>query len=386
MMRAWPASVTAIARRALVSSVGCPPPVDLGAGVDLFDREIAEPKQHVMHAVDGPCTSIRLLIVQVLELGLDIGNRIRVQQIAQLDLAEQLAQLRLIDRQCLGAAFGERGIAVVEVVGDVAKQQRRGKRRRHGRVHGRHPDLAPFHPAERFDQRRHVEDVAQTLAVRLEDDRKGPEARRDGEQVGRAFPQLPERAAAARPALGQEQRAARGLAELGREHRRSPELAQHQRLDLVGRRHHQPHIRRLVGLGESHHEPVVGPHRLDVQPRFRAGALDDGHRPWGVDAAAERREHADAPVAQLVAAALDEDRAVVGHDAGRRDLIGEIAQEILGRLRVEIVVPDEPLHRGRRRHGDERAHELADGASELQRPADRIGLPERHLAGLSRRR
>ncbi len=129
-----------------------------------------------MHAVDGPCASIRLLIVQVLELGLDIGNRIRVEQIAQLDLAEQLAQLRLIDRQCLSPAFGERGIAVVEVVGDIAKQQRRGKGRRHGGVHGRHADLAPFHQAERLDQRRHVEDVAQTLAVRFEDNRKGSEA------------------------------------------------------------------------------------------------------------------------------------------------------------------------------------------------------------------
>ncbi len=197
---------------------------------------------------------------------------------------------------------------------------------------------------------------------------------------------MPERAPAARPALGQKERTARGFAELGREHRRSAELAQHERLDLVGRRQQQPDIRRLVGLGESHHEPVVGPHRLDVQPRFHPCALDDGHRPRSVDAAAERREHTDAPVAQLVAAALDEDRAVVGHDAGGRNLIGEIAQEVLRRLRVEIVMPDEPLHRRRRRHGDERAHELADGAPELQRPADRIGLPERHLAGLSRRR
>ena len=49
-------------------------------------------------------------------------------------------------------------------------------------------------------------------------------------------------------------------------------------------------------------------------------------------------------------------------------------------------MPDEALDGGRRRHGDERAHELADGAPELQRPAGRVGLPERHLAGLSRRR
>ena len=47
---------------------------------------------------------------------------------------------------------------------------------------------------------------------------------------------------------------------------------------------------------------------------------------------------------------------------------------------------DEALHGGRRRHGDERAHELADRAAELERPAGRVGLPERHLAGLAGRR
>src|SRR5688572_31065593 len=46
--------------------------------------------------------------------------------------------------------------------------------------------------------------------------------------------------------------------------------------------------------------------RSHVEAGFGAGALDDGHRPWRVDATAEGREHADAPVAQLVAAALDE--------------------------------------------------------------------------------
>ncbi len=35
---------------------------------------------------------------------------------------------------------------------------------------------------------------------------------------------------------------------------------------------------------------------------------------------------------------------------------------------------------------DERAHQLADGASELQRPAGGVRLPERHLARFARRR
>ena len=198
------------------------PAVELRPGVDFRDVQIAEAQQQVVHAVDRPRPAV---VLQLLQLGLDVGDRVRVEQVAQLGVAEQLAQLRLIDRQRLRATLGERRVAVVEVVGDVAEEQRRGERRGHGRVDGRDPDLPPLHPAERLDERRHVEDVAQALAIRLEDDRERPESRRDGEQIGRALALLPQRAAAARPALGQEQRAARRLAELGGEHRRSAELA-----------------------------------------------------------------------------------------------------------------------------------------------------------------
>ena len=60
---------------------------------------------------------------------------------------------------------------------------------------------------------------------------------------------------------------------------------------------------------------------------------------------AERRQDADAPVAQLVAAALDEDGAVVGDDAGGGGLVGEVAHQVLGRLLIEIVMLDQALDR-----------------------------------------
>ena len=41
---------------------------------------------------------------------MDVG----VEQLAQLDVADQVAQLALVDRERLRAAFGERGVAVVE--------------------------------------------------------------------------------------------------------------------------------------------------------------------------------------------------------------------------------------------------------------------------------
>ena len=46
----------------------------------------------------------------------------------------------------------------------------------------------------------------------------------------------------------------------------------------------------------------------------------------------------------------------------------------------------EALDGRRRGHRDQRAHELAHGPSELERPAHGVGLPERHLARLARGR
>ncbi len=105
-----------------------------------------------------------------------------------------------------------------------------------------------------------------------------------------------------------------------------------------------------------------------------------------MDAAAKGRKHADPPVAELVAAALDDNRAVIGHDAGRRGLIREVAKKILGGLGVEIVMPDQAFDCRRRWQRHERAHELADSASELQGPADAVRLPERHLSRFPWRR
>ena len=85
-----------------------------------------------------------------------------------------------------------------------------------------------------------------------------------------------------------------------------------------------------------------------------------------------------APVADLVAEALDHDRAVGRDDATvRRGLIAEVGEEVLGCQRIEVVVAAEPLERlaiGER-------HDLARGAAdllpELERPTDALALPER---------
>src|SRR5690242_16192833 len=99
-----------------------------------------------------------------------------------------------------------------------------------------------------------------------------------------------------------------------------------------------------------------------------------------MNAAAERCQHADAPISQFVAAPFDQDGPVVRDDPCRRGLIGEIPEQVLSRLTVEIVVFHEPLNCGRRRHVPYRSNQFADLSSELERTPCRVGLPERHLS------
>ena len=54
----------------------------------------------------------------------DLGDGVGIEQFAQIGLAEQLAQLILIDGESLGTAFGQRRVAVVEKVGDVTEEKR----------------------------------------------------------------------------------------------------------------------------------------------------------------------------------------------------------------------------------------------------------------------
>ena len=76
----------------------------------------------------------------------------------------------------LGAALGERRIAVVEKVRDVAEEQRRCERRRRFGVDRDDTCAARADFVERLHERGHVEVVAQDLPVRLEQRRKRPEA------------------------------------------------------------------------------------------------------------------------------------------------------------------------------------------------------------------
>ena len=231
--------------------------------------------------------------------------------------------------------------------------------------------------AQQLRQRGQVEDVAQALAVGLEDDREAGMVAGDLEQALRLQPLLPERRALARVGARDQQRAGGVLAEAGAEQGGAGELGDDQVLELVGLDQDEVGGRRLVGVGEVDDDPVVGPDRVGLEVALGADLLAQRQAPGGVDAAAVGREDAEAPVADLVAEALDDDRLVGGHDPGRGLLLAQVGDEVLGGAAVEVALGGQL----RRVLGDRLAGEGADRPAELGRAADPVALPEGDGAG-----
>ena len=95
-------------------------------------------------------------------------------------------------------------------------------------------------------QRRHVVDVLQALADRLQHDREVGVLAGDVEQLRGALPLVPQRRPLARVAARQQQRAGRAFPEPGREQRRAADFRGDERFDLVGVEHEQSRARRDV--------------------------------------------------------------------------------------------------------------------------------------------
>jgi hypothetical protein len=87
-----------------------------------------------------------------------------------------------------------------------------------------------------------------------------------------------------------------------------------------------------------------------------------------VDASTERRQHAQPPVADLVAEALDDDGAVGRQDTGRLLLLVQVVEQVARGALVEVVLACELL----RGLVDGVARERPDRLAELLGPADRV--------------
>ena len=75
-----------------------------------------------MDAVHGAGTVVGREHLQLL---FGFFDGVAVEQLAQIGVAKELAQLFLIDGERLGTTLGQRCVAVVDVVGDVREEQRR---------------------------------------------------------------------------------------------------------------------------------------------------------------------------------------------------------------------------------------------------------------------
>ena len=123
-------------------------------------------------------------------------------------------------------------------------------------------------------------------------------------------------------------------------------------------------------------DAVVGPDRVGLQVVLVADPGRERQAPGSVHTPAPGREHAQAPVADLVPEALHDHGLVGGHHAGGSLLLAQIRDQVLGRAAVQVVLGRQLLRVGA--HG--LAGEGADRLAQLRRPADAVALPERHRA------
>ena len=217
---------------------------------------------------------------EALELQLELGERVGVEQLAQLLGAEQLAQQVAVERERRGAALGQRRVALVHERRDPRVEERLGERRGLRGVDGDHADLAGPQVAQHADERRQVEDVLEALAGGLEDDREARVAGRDLEQA-RPPSGAAATAACARPGAAWGRSSARAAASRNRAPK-SDEPGQRvddEVLDPLGVEHEVLDGEVLHRVGEAQHDAVVAPEDLDVDAEALAERRSAGPCP-----------------------------------------------------------------------------------------------------------
>ena len=301
----------------------------------LRRRQVADPAQDLVQRVGVPRAQVLGAVLQVV---LHLLQRARVDEVAELLLPQELAQQLAVQGEGDRAPLRRGRVALVHVGRHVVEEQRRGERRRRLRLDLDQRELARVQAAQQLHEPGHVQHVAQTLAIRLEDHRELRVPARHLEQGLRLEALLPERRAAARVGARDEQRPRRVLAEARAEQGAGAELGDHEVLDLVGLDQHELRSRRLVRVRQVHDDAVVGPDGVGLQPERVADARRERQRPRRVHAPAVGREHAQPPVADLVAEALGDQRAVGRHHAGGRLLLAQEREQVGGGALVEVVV------------------------------------------------
>ena len=215
------------------------------ARLDFGLNQVTDPPQYVVKAVAvGGAHVLR----DELEVGLHGRQGATVDQVAELLLAQQLAQQVAIERQRRRPPLGVGDVPLVHVGGHIVEQQagseRRGRRCLH--LHQRH--LPPVDPGQELHETRNVEHVAKALSVGLEHDRKVIELLGDLEQRLGLQALLPEGRALSRAGARDQQGPASVLTKACPEQGGGGELGDHAVLDLVGVEQYELGVRGVLGV------------------------------------------------------------------------------------------------------------------------------------------
>ena len=267
-------------------------------GRDLPAAEVAEPAQQVVDLVQRRRPPV---LGERLQAQLEVGQRLGVQQLAQLLLAQQLAQQVAVEGQRAGAALGQRRVAVVHVGGDVVEQEAARERRGPGRLDAVDRDLAPGDAGQDLAQGRQVEDVATgtrdtsrrgsgSCRTRLATASRSAERWRCC-QSGVRVPGRRRGRSRARAAFSRNRLANRAEVASWPTTRSSSSSGSGKSSASIA-------VERRVALGQADGDAVVGPDRLDLDaqalaaaaPRWPAStARGRGHRTGSAGTGASRR-------------------------------------------------------------------------------------------------
>ena len=154
----------------------------------------------------------------------------------------------------------------------------------------------------------------------------------------RLEPLLPERCPLPRPSPRDEEGARGVLAEARTEERCPGELGDDQLLQLGGIDEHVVDGRRRIRVREMEGDAVIRPDCIHLEPERLAQAGRERERPRRVHPSPEGREDAEAPVADLVAEALDDDGSVRRDRARRLFLLAQVGEQVLRCALVQMSV------------------------------------------------
>ena len=201
---------------------------------------------------------------QALQLELDLGHRLGVEQLAKVFATEQLRQQVAVESECLGSALGQRRVPLVHEDRHIREEERRRERRGALGVDGDHAHLARADASQEVGERGHVEVIAHHLAPRLGQDWEVRVLAGDLQQVRAAHALLPQRRALARPPARQQQRARCVLSKMRGEQSRRGELGGNELLHLFRLEDQLLQRRRRFDVRKVEGDAVVGPQRAGV--------------------------------------------------------------------------------------------------------------------------